>query len=186
MTLAEGRGLTMAKPKHRIGQRGLWSLRPARNGSRSPVGDADRNPSSGTFPRSSPRAKPLVLAVDHSPVALARLRELLTRAGYEVLHADNGYAAIRMAREFQPDVVLLDVEMPGKSGIAVCEDLKKDPRTWRQLVLLLTAVDDPRYLRDGFRARCDGFLSKIVGDDELLRKLKVKLLPGTSVQGSSR
>lgn len=137
--------------------------------------------SSGTF-RSVKRAKALILFVDDSAIATLKMLELLRGAGYDVATASNGKSAIRMARELSPSLILMDVEMPEMRGTDACAGLKTDPRTASIPVVLMTAHDDPRQLRDGFRSGCDGYIPKGTSDAEVLRKLSLKLLPGTSLQ----
>jgi CheY-like chemotaxis protein len=128
----------------------------------------------------------LILLVDDDPIVVLRMREVLSGAHYEVVSASDGLQALALAKELRPDLVLLDIDMPRMSGIEACAELKQNPRTWRTRVVLLTASDDPRHLRDGFRAGCDGYVAKGTPDGELLRKLSVKLLPGTSLQAGRR
>lgn len=111
--------------------------------------------------------------------------ELLKTGGYEVATTSNGVSAIRLAKELQPNLILLDVEMPEMSGTEACAVLKREPRTGSIPVVLMTAHDDPRHLRDGFRSGCDGYIPKGTSDEEVLRKLSLKLLFGSSLQSSN-
>jgi len=128
------------------------------------------------------RTKPLVVFADDSAIATLQMLQLLTSAGYEVATTSNGAAAVRMAQELRPDLVLLDVEMPEMKGTEACEKIKRNPKTSGIPVVLMTGHDDPAHLRDGFRSGCDGYIPKGTKDDEVLRKLQLKLLPGTSLQ----
>ena len=136
---------------------------------------------SGTF-RSIKRQKPLILFADDSAIATLKMLELLRGADYDVATTSNGMSAIRLARELSPSLILMDVEMPEMTGTEACARLKRDPRTASIPVVLMTAHDDPRHLRDGFRSGCDGYIPKGTSDAEVLRKLSLKLLPGTSLQ----
>ncbi|GEM_PF-2265235 len=138
--------------------------------------------SSGTFP-SAKRARPLIVFADDSAIVSLKMFELLTDAGYDVLPTSNGAAAVRLTRDRKPDLVLLDVEMPEMTGTEACAILKADRQTSSIPVVLLTGLDDATHLRDGFRSGCDGYMQKGTTDDEILRKLSLKLLPGTSLQG---
>lgn len=139
---------------------------------------------SGTFPTLR-RAKPLILFADDSAIATLKMLELLKTGGYEVATTSNGVSAIRLAKELQPNLILLDVEMPEMSGTEACAVLKREPRTSSIPVVLMTAHDDPRHLRDGFRSGCDGYIPKGTSDEEVLRKLSLKLLFGSSLQSSN-
>ncbi len=107
---------------------------------------------------------------------------LLKEAGYDVITTSNGSAALRAVQQNLPDLALLDVEMPEMTGTAACAAIKQDPKLARIPVVLMTAHDDPRHLRDGFRAGCDGYISKETEDSEVLRKISLKLKHGISIQ----
>lgn len=83
-----------------------------------------------------------VLVVDDEAVNVAVLRGILSRAGYEVLSATNGSAAMTLATSEQPDMILLDVMMPGDSGFEVCKMLMDEPSTAHVPVIFVTALSD--------------------------------------------
>ncbi|MFD2263293.1 diguanylate cyclase domain-containing protein [Lacibacterium aquatile] len=82
-----------------------------------------------------------ILLVDDDPISIRLLRSILKDDG-EVIFATNGEEAIRLAQTQQPDVILLDAEMPGLDGFAVCERLKQDEVTARSAVIFVTAHND--------------------------------------------
>jgi DNA-binding response OmpR family regulator len=94
-----------------------------------------------------------ILVVDDEPDFVQLMTYNLTRAGFVVLQASNGLNAVHLARRHVPDVVLLDVMMPGFDGFAVCEVLGWSSVTSRVPVILLTALDGavalPRAMRAG-------------------------------------
>ena len=113
------------------------------------------------FERLAPdSAEGLVLVVDDHEINLEVARQLLQRLGCEVLLARDGDEGLRLARERQPLLVLLDIAMPGKDGFALAAELKSDPLTRSIPLVALTALamrgDDDRVLQAGF----DGYLSK--------------------------
>jgi DNA-binding response OmpR family regulator len=108
-----------------------------------------------------------VLVVDDEP-HLRRLVEVhLARAGYQVRAAEDGPAAWRAIQAERPDVVVLDVSMPGPSGFEVLEHIKADPATADILVVMLTARsgDDP--IRRGWETGADFYMTKPFNPHEL-------------------
>jgi CheY-like chemotaxis protein len=85
-----------------------------------------------------------ILSIDDDPEIRELLAGVLARAGWEVITAADGPSGLRAAREQSPDLILLDIMMPGMNGYAVCDDLQIDPRTSHVPVVFLTALDDPR------------------------------------------
>ena len=81
-----------------------------------------------------------ILAVDDDPMTLKLLGQHLSDAGYQVLTADNGREAFVKAREEHPDLILLDITMPGMDGGQTAQELKKDPLTKTIPVIFLTGI----------------------------------------------
>lgn len=79
-----------------------------------------------------------ILVVDDYPAILGMLQLMLATAGHEVVTAAGGAAGLGLAGRVKPDLVLLDVDMPERDGMAVCGDLKRDPATAHIPVLLMT------------------------------------------------
>ncbi len=90
------------------------------------------------------REKPLVLIVDDEADIRDVVKIKLQSSGFDVIEADNGLDGVRMAREKQPDLMLLDVVMPKMDGAAALIKLKSDPDTKDIKVLLFTGKGDPR------------------------------------------
>lgn len=101
-----------------------------------------------------------VLAVDDDPLALEAIADALGTLGYEVWQAVEGESALITAREQQPDVILLDVMMPGMDGYHVCRSLKKDPATQFIPVVFLTGQDSREARLLGLEAGAADFLNK--------------------------
>ena len=109
-----------------------------------------------------------VLVVDDHAVVRAGLRRILDAEPdiEAVAEAPNGERAVFEAMEHRPDVVLMDVVMPGKSGIeATRAVLQAVPST---TVLVLSMQDDPRYVREAFEAGASGYVMKEAADDEVV------------------
>jgi putative two-component system response regulator len=101
-----------------------------------------------------------VLVVDDQPENLVAVGEALRPLGYTVWLADNGAAALASARERQPDVILLDVVMPGMDGFEVCRTLKDDEETRLLPVVFLTGLDSREARLEGLEAGATDFLPK--------------------------
>ena len=84
----------------------------------------------------------------------------LTQAGYQVREFGDGLSAVAGAREQPPDLAILDVMMPGMSGIEVCRELRKDPATAKIPVILLTAMAQETDIEAGLAAGADEYIVK--------------------------
>ncbi len=84
-----------------------------------------------------------ILVVDDEPDIITMLLVRLKHAGYDVVIARNGVDCIKLARQEKPQLILLDVMLPGKNGYEVCEELQADPNTQKVPIILLTALKEP-------------------------------------------
>jgi CheY-like chemotaxis protein len=83
-----------------------------------------------------------ILVVDDDPEIVAMLTTRLTHRGYQVTTASDGHRAVELAKRAKPDIVLLDVMMPGKSGWEVARALKQDPVTQDIKIVMVTAIGE--------------------------------------------
>lgn len=113
-----------------------------------------------------------VLVVDDEPDFVHLLVYNLTRAGFEVISATNGLDAVHLARRHAPDVVLLDVMMPGCDGFSVCEVLGRSPVTARVPVILITALNGVAARARGLEAGAVHQFTKPVEFPQLLRTIQ--------------
>jgi putative two-component system response regulator len=122
-----------------------------------------------------PRRKPLVLVVDdvaaNRELLLARLEDL----EYDVREARDGIEALEAIEAAEPDLILLDVDMPRMDGIAVCNKLKSHPTRRLIPIVILTASHDPAQRLRGIAAGADDYLSKPFDANELLIRTRVLL-----------
>jgi len=121
-----------------------------------------------------------ILLADDSVTAQNMGRKILADAGYEVSTVNNGSAALKRVAETRPDVIVLDVYMPGYSGLEVCLRLKEASETARIPILLTVGKLEPFKPEEARRARADGFIVKPFEASELLSalsKLEDKIVP---------
>ncbi|HTF43176.1 MAG TPA: response regulator, partial [Terriglobales bacterium] len=107
-------------------------------------------------------------------------RRILSDAGYEVITVNNGSAALKKIAESKPDLIILDVYMPGYGGLEVCQRLKEAPETARIPVLLSVGKLEPFRVDEARRVRADGHIIKPFEASELLTaltKLEDKIVP---------
>jgi two-component system cell cycle response regulator len=113
-----------------------------------------------------------ILVVDDEPAIREYVTSLLSELGHEVLAAANGVEALRLARERQPHLILLDIMMPELSGIEVCRQLRADPRTRDMRIIVVSAVDAKRALEESIIAGADDFLAKPIHALELMVRVR--------------
>ncbi|MBO6838527.1 MAG: response regulator, partial [Alphaproteobacteria bacterium] len=113
-----------------------------------------------------------VLVVDDLRPNVKLLEAKLTSEYFEVITAREGQTALEMAKHDQPDIILLDVMMPGMDGFEVCERLKQDPTTMHIPVVMVTALSDSADRVRGLEAGADDFLTKPVNDGALFARVR--------------
>ena len=113
-----------------------------------------------------------ILVVDDTPHNLKLVADLLAAKGYTVEQASNGDEALRRIEEQAPDLVLLDVVMPGIDGYAVCRTLRARDETRLLPVVLVTALDPAEERLKGIEAGADDFLTKPIDTAELLARVR--------------
>ena len=127
-----------------------------------------------------------VLLADDSVTAQNMGRRILTDAGYEVITVNNGSAALKKVHESRPDLIVLDVYMPGYGGLEVCQRLKESGETMRIPVLLTVGKMEPFKSDEAKRVRADGHIVKPFEASELLAaltKLEDRIVPGVDGRG---
>lgn len=124
----------------------------------------------------SPHASaPKILLVDDTPVNLELLKSLLEAEGFRTISATNGAAACELSGTEAPDLILLDVMMPGKSGFETCAELKSNPKTADIPVIFLSALDDVKSKVKGLRIGGVDYVSKPIHGDEVIARIRVHL-----------
>jgi len=113
-----------------------------------------------------------ILIVDDEPNIVVSLEFLLKREGFEIALAGDGEEALARVKTFQPDLLLLDVMMPKKSGFEVCEALRADPAQTAPLILMLTAKGRDTEIAKGLAIGADAYMTKPFSTKELVAKVK--------------
>jgi DNA-binding response OmpR family regulator len=106
---------------------------------------------------------------------------MLVRAGFQVTEAEDGYDALAKVDRNKPDLVLLDVMMPGIDGFAVCESLRSTAATAQLPIIMLSAKTDLSSIKRGLRVGATKYLTKPISPDELTRHVRDALLNAGSV-----
>jgi DNA-binding response OmpR family regulator len=116
-----------------------------------------------------------ILIVDDEPDIRQTLRVFLETAGYRVSEAGDGMEALRMTKVASPDLILLDLNMPGPCGLTILKKLKADPG-FRASVMVLTAGTNMESALAGIAAGADAYMTKPATRDQLLAKV-TELMP---------
>ncbi|MBK9209233.1 MAG: response regulator [Anaerolineales bacterium] len=112
-----------------------------------------------------------ILIVDDDPAGRQTLESILDEQGYQLEFAENGAQALQMIRKILPDVILLDVMMPGMDGFEVCRQVRSDPAIAEIPIIMLTALDDRRSFLNGLESGADDYLTKPYDRHELRARL---------------
>ena len=121
------------------------------------------------------RQTPLLLLVDDQPENLDVLVSYLANEGLDLQVATDGEQAIALAQEYQPDLVLLDVMMPGLDGFEVCKQLKSASNHLRSPVIFMSAVTDTQSKLKGFEAGAVDYIDKPLQREEVLARIRAHL-----------
>jgi twitching motility two-component system response regulator PilH len=116
-----------------------------------------------------------VLIVDDSPTEAHVLKGMLEKNGFEVETAENGTEGIERAKALKPDLVLMDVVMPGLNGFQATRQLTKDPETSEIPVIIVTTKDQETDRVWGLRQGAKDFLSKPISEKTLMEKISLVL-----------
>ncbi len=112
-----------------------------------------------------------ILIADDEPDILEIIRFNLEKEGYKVESARNGIEALELAKTFQPDLIMLDVMMPGRNGWEVCNQLRIMPEFRQTLIIFLTALNDENSEIKGLESGADDYLAKPIRPNVLVSKV---------------
>ncbi|MBL4794977.1 MAG: twitching motility response regulator PilH [Pseudomonadales bacterium] len=113
-----------------------------------------------------------VLIVDDSPTETYKFKAMLEKHGYDILEADNGADGVAKARQEQPDIVLMDVVMPGLNGFQATRQLSKGAETSHIPIVIITTKDQETDRVWGKRQGATDYLTKPVDEDVLIQTIE--------------
>ena len=120
-------------------------------------------------------AKKILLVEDSNTTLLTHRFMIKWRTDYEVIDAANGAEALKLAVTHKPDLILMDVTMPGIDGLEVCRRLRQDAATAKVPIVLLTSRIGDEAVAAGFASGCTAYLTKPVEADHLVDTLRQHL-----------
>ena len=113
-----------------------------------------------------------ILIIDDEPNIVISLEYLMKKEGFDVMVATDGEAALQVASAFLPDLILLDVMMPKKSGFEVCQALRADSALAAVKVIMLTAKGRESEVTKGLALGADAYITKPYSTKELMLQIK--------------
>ena len=113
-----------------------------------------------------------ILVVDDSKTALFMVAMILKKEPYELLTANDGKQALEVAAAEHPDLILMDVVMPRKTGFEACRELKQRDDTKTIPVILVTTRGEEENVEAGFESGCNDYVMKPINAQELLAKVR--------------
>ncbi len=119
-----------------------------------------------------------VLVIDDQPFFTTMLRGALEQQGFRVLVANSGADGLASAKKHVPDVILLDIEMPGMDGFTVCEKLRKDDALKHIPIVILTATSNPKLNERAFQAGADIVTLKVLSTERLVNMIRLAVAKG--------
>ena len=121
------------------------------------------------------RSRPLILTADDDEMERFLLREVLESAGFDIVEAKTGAAALRLFTECKPDLVVLDVMMPEMNGFEVCQAIRALPAGRNSPIMLATALDDTESVDQAYRAGATDFIGKPINWPVLPHRIRYML-----------
>ncbi|MBW2411241.1 MAG: response regulator [Deltaproteobacteria bacterium] len=113
-----------------------------------------------------------ILIVDDEPSIVVPVQFLMQQQGYTVLVAEDGHDALDMIYKYQPDLVLLDIMLPGIDGYEVCEIVRLNPKLRNVKIIFLTAKGREVEIAKGLALGADAYITKPFSNAELVAKVK--------------
>ena len=125
-----------------------------------------------------------IVIVEDEPDILEVLSYNLKREGFDVFTATEGDSGLALIRREAPDLILLDLMLPGMDGIEICSNIKKDPHTQNSLIIMVTAKGEESDIVLGLGVGADDYIAKPFSPRELVARVKAVLRRGVMVEHS--
>ncbi len=116
-------------------------------------------------------SNPTVLIVDDEPNIITPLEFLMEQRGYNVFVADTGEKGFQLIEEVNPDLVLLDIMLPGIDGFEVCRKIRENPSSAKTKIILITAMSGEADMEKGISMGADAFIIKPFSNAEVVKKV---------------
>lgn len=126
-----------------------------------------------------------ILIVEDEKNIVLSLRMLLSKLGYEVLCVDNGVEALEISRSFKPDLVLLDIILPGIDGYLVCQAMREEQETAKIPIVFISAMSREEDLKRAYQAGASDYLIKPFTPEKIKKTLEKYLKGGLSDEKNS-
>ena len=123
-------------------------------------------------PALNPGTRPVLLIVDDEPLGLKSMASVFEGQGYELVLAGSGHEAMQFVETGRPDVILLDVMMPGMDGLEACRRIRSHPGMAEIPILLVTALDDRRSRLEGLESGADDYITKPIDRAEVRARVR--------------
>ena len=112
-----------------------------------------------------------ILIVEDDPSFSRAISHIIEKEGYDVITASNGMAGLRMAKDENPDLLILDVMLPGLDGFEICHQLRQDPQTEKLPIIMLSAKGQEIDKTTGLKVGANEYLTKPIDRALLLEKI---------------
>ena len=116
-----------------------------------------------------------ILVIEDDPSALRLVQYTLEQEGYQVLAATNGLAGIRKAQNEEPDLLVLDIMLPGIDGFEICHRLRAEPQTAQLPILMLSAKAQETDKATGLKVGADDYITKPADPSEIINRVRTLL-----------
>ena len=113
-----------------------------------------------------------ILVVDDSPTAIMWQKMILRQEPYDIVTAADGQAGVQAAAAESPDLILMDVIMPGMNGFEACRAIRAMPKTRSVPILMVTTRSEMASVKEGFESGCTEYITKPIDRSELLTKVR--------------
>lgn len=122
------------------------------------------------------KTNPTILIIDDNPTNISVLFDLLEKSNFKTLMALDGEQGVIHAENGQPDIILLDILMPGMDGFETCKILKDNPKTYRIPIIFMTAVTETEQKIKGFSLGAADYITKPFHHEEVISRIKTHLM----------